>query len=217
MLLFGGPFVLIFYFAFFTNVCARMNGKETYPLKSSATRFDPFAAIPEIRERVGKNAHLITIDARYVGSDGTMNLEANYKPQPNATYVFQVPLDNPPANSSPVGAGHGPGGVWMQTVTVECYQPGQRRTISTFSGSSRSQYFLINEGMEVDRSRPTQRDIEPDVAPSMSTAELWKIALEKGAPKDAVATITANRSGCTFSITGTKVNFYVDYSGKLQN
>lgn len=208
----------ILYLTVFSNTCAKMMGEETYPFKADTKNLDPFAALGEVRQRAGKNARLISIEASYVRSDGTMNLEATYKPAPRISYKFQVPLDKGPKDAPPIGAGRGPNDVWVQDVTVECYEPGQRRHVTRIGGGSRSEYNYINEGMDIDRGSPSMRALAEDLGhPKMSPAALWKIAIEKGASKDAVATINYDKDGYEFYISGTKVRFECDPSGKVKD
>lgn len=205
------------YIMIFTNVCARMMGTETYPFKSDTKHLDPFAAIEEVRAKVGTGARLVEVEADFVRSDGTMDLTATYKPAPRITYKFIVPLDKAPADAPPVGAGRGPDDVWTQQVTVNCYEPGQRRHITRISGGSRTSYNYTNEGMEIDRSTPSMGSLKSDIgAPKITTAELWKMALGKGANKAAVARIEFTDDGYEFSITGTPVRFECGPDGKLK-
>jgi hypothetical protein len=210
---FGG----FMWFVLFSNSGAKMMGAETYPLKSDPKHFDPFAGLAEVRERVGKNAHLIEISAYYVRSDGTMDLEATYKPSPNVTYTFQVPVDKPPSDAPPVGVGSTTrDSVWLQEVEVECYQPGQGRSVSRSSGGTRVSYSYHNEGMDFSRHSPAMQPFKDDIGdPKITTVALWKIALDKGAPKDAVAIINDSGTGYRFNISAAKIFFTCDVAGHL--
>lgn len=203
------------YIVIFTNSCAKMMGEETYPLKSDAKRFDPFAAIPEIRERAGAGARLVEVDASFVRSDGTMDLTATYKPAPRVTYKFEVPSDKGPENAPPIGAGRSPGDVWIVEVEVDVYEPGQRRSVTRISGGSKSQYQYMNEGMDIDRSTPRMGKLKEDIGtPKVTTADLWKQGAAKGAPRDAVATITFDADGYEFRVTGIDADVELDRDGK---
>lgn len=198
-----------------TNTCAKMLGEELYPLKSDPKHFDPFVGIEEVRERIGAKARLVKVDASFVRSDGTMDLTAKYKPAPRVTYEFDVPLDKAPDNAPPVGAGRGPNDVWIQHVRVDVYEPGQGRSVTRISGGSRTQYQYRNEGMDVDRGTPTMGKLKDDIGePKLSTQELWKAGLAKGAPQDAVATITFDEDGYEFSVTGVDARLEFDRNGK---
>ncbi len=218
---FGGAAIvgfigLIFYFTMFSNTCAKMLGEETYPIAGDPKQFDAFAEIPEIRKHIGTEAKLEDIDVYYVRSDGTLDLKASYKPAPYANYRFIVPLKSPPENAPPIGAGRGPDDIWTQSVTVRIYEPGQRRHVTRISGGAKTSYSYSNEGMDVDRGSPSMsnpKNALPD--PKLTLQEMWKLAMEKGVDKNAVATIEYDRSGYSFSITGLKVRLYWDLDGKF--
>ena len=217
-LTFAAALATFIYVVTFTNSCARFNGVETFPLNSSASHFNPFASIDEIRNRVGLNAHLVSIEASYVRSDGTMDLTASYKPAPNVKYSFAVPLDKGPVDMPPVGAGRKPGDVWVQLVDVNCYLPGQMVYVSRMSGRSSSQFSYHNEGMDIKRRRANMATLEPDIGqPKVSTLDLWNMALSKGAPKDAVATIRFDTNGYKFAIAALNIQISLDANGKPIN
>jgi hypothetical protein len=203
------------YIVIFTNSCAKMFGEETYPLKSPANRFDPFVGIEEVRERVGKNAHLVEVEASFVRHDGTMDLTATYRPAPRVTYKFVMPLDKAPDNAPPVGAGRSPGDVWIQQVDVDCYEPGQMRSVTKISGGSTTKYQYHNEGMDIDRRTASMGKLEPDIgAPKVTTSKLWEMAVANGAMKDAVARIKFDKDGYELSITGTPVRVELGPDGQ---
>lgn len=70
---------LILYFTVFSNSCAKLMGEETYPIAGDPARFDPFAAIPDIKSKLGPEAILLEMDASFVRSDGTLDLTAQYQ------------------------------------------------------------------------------------------------------------------------------------------
>lgn len=203
------------YIVIFTNTCAKMMGEETYPLASDPKRFDPFKGIAEARSKAGTGARLVEVEASFVRSDGTMDLTATYKPAPRVTYTFEVPAEKAPSDAPPIGAGRSPGDVWLQRVRIECYEPGQRRSVTRISGGSRSQYQYTNEGMDVDRGTPQMGKLPEDIGdPKVSTVDLWKAGLAKGAPADAVARITFDKDGYEFSVTGFDARVELDRDGK---
>lgn len=201
----------------FSNVCARMLGQVTYPFKGDTRHLDPFAALGEVRARVGAGAHLTKIEAEFVRSDGTMDLNATYKPGPHITYTFEVPVKSDSGEAPPIGAGGGPGTQMVQRIRVECYEPGQRRSVTRISGNSRTQYSYTNEGMDFSKGSPSMSKLADDIGdPKITTVHLWKIALEKGAPKEAVASIDFDQNGYDFRIRDTKVRFHLDPDGSLK-
>lgn len=206
----------IIYLTTFTNYCARMFGEETYPVAGDPSRFDPFASIAHIRSKVGAKAILLEVRASFVRSDGTLDLNAKYRPAPDANYDFRAPVTKEPKDAPPVGAGRKPGDVWVQNVSVRVYEPGQHRSVSRISGSSRSSYSYVNEGMDIDRATPQMGSLEdglPD--PKLTAKEMWDFAISKGADKDAVARISYEEDGYEFNITGLNFYLYWDIDGKL--
>lgn len=175
---------------------------QTFAL-ANPERFDPFAQFGAVQRRVGQEARLISIRATGVRSDGTMDLTAGYSPAPRATYEFFAPTAKNAAKMPPVGAGRRPGDIWAEEVTAECFCPGTRSRISKVSGNVSASYYRVNQGLTVDRREPTM--IDPNTAvpnPKVGVAEMWKEALAKGAPKDAVAIIEYDLKGYRFTISG---------------
>lgn len=210
----GGFVFLILYLTLFSNTCARMMGEETYPVSGNPRAFDPFAALPEIRAKVGEKAALMEIEANYVKSDGTLDLKASYKPAPNATYTFILPLDETPKDAPPIGAGRGPNDVWTQRVTVRVYEPGQRRHVRRISGGSSAEYSYHNEGMDIDRGTAAMGNLDRALSePRLNAKEMWKVALERGADKDAVANIEYEYGGYTFRISALNISLHWDKDG----
>lgn len=207
-------FAVMSYVAFFTNAFARSQGVETFPVSQSAARFDPFAELAEVRRRVGVGAHLRSIEAKFVRSDGTMDLSATYSPAPKAIYQFVMPPLKAPATAPPIGAGRKPGDDWIQEVEVECYRPGQMRFVSRSSGGSTTKFQYRNEGMDISRDSPRMGRIEPEIGdPKVTCPTLWQMAIAKGAPTDAVATIGFDSSGYHLYIAGVKAHVSLDASG----
>jgi hypothetical protein len=204
----------ILWFTVFSNGCARVMGIETYPLTGDVRHFKPFKELGQIRAKAGPGAVLTEIEASYVRSDGTMDLKADYTPAPTVEYTFYVPA-KPPENLPPVGvAGRTAGDAWFQRVRITCGQIGQVRSVTRMSGGSRSSFSYANEGMEIDRDTPQSGKEEHDLGdPKLSCADLWAMAMKKGAPKDAVAVIRYRDRGYEFSISGS-VSFELDASGK---
>ncbi len=206
-----GGFVAGIVYVSCSNFMGNMMGEKTYAISGDNRHFDPFAKLPEIRSRVGKDARLTEIRANFVRPDGTMDLEAKYTPFPTANYTFQRPLDKPPENAPPIGAGRGPDDQWFVEVRVSCYQPGQRRQVSRTGGGVSTRYQYTHLGMDVDEGTPQSGKLEaglPD--PKCSTQKLWETAIARNARGDAVARIEYGKGGYIFSIDGTGIRFQCD-------
>lgn len=154
--------------------------------------FDPIAALPEVKKYAGEDVHLIDVYARYVRSDGTLDLNAKYEPY--VTYRFYRKLDAPPPDAPPLGAGGG--AQWFLPITVRLQTP--------------EMAFLTMHRYELaPTSDPPQADV-PE--PTCSFAALWSIAIEREAPPEAVAVIQYGSSGYSFSIEDTNIRLRFDHN-----
>lgn len=183
---------------------------ETFELKGDPAHFDPITSLGEIRSHFDAHAKLSSLRLQYVRSDGTMDLTAGYKP--TATYTFYRELTEPPKNAPPVGAGGTSNGKWYEPVTAEVYEPGQWRHVE----SNNSEYNYMNKGIELDRSTATHLPSAFVEDPHCSIAEFWKVAIEKGAPSEAVATITYGERGYDFRIIQTSIGLQFGHDCQLK-
>lgn len=211
---FVGAMAAVF-FATCTNVFAKMLGTETYPISGDPTHFDPLAALPEVTAKVGSGAVLTELDAWYVGSDGTMNLNAGYSPAPYTEYTFEIPAKDPPKEMPPIGAGRSEGDVWIQEVTVKVYEPGQMRSVTRMSGGSTTRFSYRNEGMDISRSNPRMGKLGKALEPKPTIKDMWELAQKAGASAEAVARVDYRSSDRSFSISGASVDLRWNEDGKL--
>jgi hypothetical protein len=191
-------------------------GEDTREVPGDAAAFDPIASYAEIEAYAKGEAasiEFIEMDATYVKSDGTLDLTAeSYFPQ--VTSRFAIPAERP-EDAPPIGAG-GSTGDYEQLVTIKAFQPGQMRSVTTLSGGSRTSYTYKHLGLERDIDGPTpvaQRETMP--APSCSFAELWEAAIQRDAPRDAVAIIKYDDGEYRFSISAVSIYLEFDQSCKL--
>lgn len=189
--------------------------EETFELTGDPTHFDPIASVNEVRSHIDTNAKLSSIDIMYVRSDGTMDLKVtSYRP--NVTYDFYRELAEPPKDAPPVGAGGTTTGKWYEPVEADVYEPGQWRHVSKMGGGVSTEYSYMNKGIDLDRSDPTT---SPDTFvddPKCSAKDLWKIAIQKGAPADAVANIDYDDGGYNFYISNADINLDFGMDCKLK-
>ncbi|MCC6629374.1 MAG: hypothetical protein IT340_18475 [Chloroflexi bacterium] len=178
-------------------------GIEQRPIPGDPHRFDPAAGLATAREFAGDGAELVAIRLGGVRSDGTLDLQASYRPTPDAEYRFARRLAQPPPNAPPVGAGGSASGVWYEPVVVRFSEPGQRRRVSATGGSA---IDYITTGLDRRTEAPTATATALAPPPVCTAAALWQQARTRGAPADAVARIEYNRDGYTFIISGTPVN-----------
>lgn len=176
---------------------------DTREVPGDPTRFDPIASYQAVRDYAGDNTELVSIDAYYVRSDGTLDLTVtNYTPR----VVYEFTRETPrPADAPPIGAG-GTAGKWYENISIEAYQPGKWWSVSSSSGD----YSFMNKGMEREVEKPTSSQPTTVPAPRCSFADLWAEALKHDAPRDAVAIIEYDRYGYRFSISGLSIDLRFD-------
>jgi hypothetical protein len=165
--------------------------------------FDPIANYEAIKQYAGENVQLVEINAIYVRSDGTLDLKADLKPGPNVEYKFVREI-KPPGEAPPIGAGVGESGMQWQTVDVNVGNVGQTVYVNRMGGSVNARYHYTNKGMQRTEGSPSGTNYETTIPdPVCSFASLWKQAIDRGAPAEAVAVISFVERGYTFEIRDT--------------
>ncbi len=207
-----GVVVLIWHFGLQPLFESGMGMADTRPVPGDPAHFDPLAALPAVRAYAGEDVQFISMEARFVRSDGTLDLTAeSYRPEVTYTFVREV---SPPADAPPLGAGGSASAIWYQTITITAYRPGQWRNVVTGS----TEYNYMNQGMERDTRDP---DNDPPGAiiaePTCGLQTLWAVALEREAPAGAVAVIRYISDSYTFTIQDTNVNLRFDDSCQMVN
>lgn len=184
--------------------------KNSIAVVGDVTVFDPILAIPgQVSDFAGDEVKLISLEAKFVKSDGTMDLTAGYHAR--ADYEFVRVLDEPPADAPPVGAGGSLDDLWFEPVRVSVYDPGVVRHITSTGGNFSYSGNYVHKGMEIDVGKPVSKLSKPWVdMPVCSFGSLWTLAIGKGAPKDAVATITYDENGYEFVIRDAKIDLLFD-------
>lgn len=175
---------------------------ETRPISGDVSRFDPLASLTEARAFAGEGVQLASLRAAYIRADGTMDLNATYDPKPDTEYVFvrEVPR---PENAPPVGVAGSTDGPWYEVITIRAYQPGQTSRITSTGGGINFSGQFTNQGYSRRAAEPTTSLFDPPtVDPACPFTQLWSVALERGAPADAVAIITYDADGYTLVISG---------------
>jgi len=171
-------------------------------LPGDPAHFDPVASFPAVSALAGEGARLVQLDARFVGSDGTLDLTARYQPSPTVEYRFARPAPAP-KDAPPLGAGRQAGDEWFVPIEVTAARPWQWHTVSRSKGGIRTRYQYVDLGLtarERDVRSGTPNRFAPP--PACSFAGLWQLARERGAPATAVATIRYDATGYRFEIAG---------------
>jgi hypothetical protein len=179
---------------------------ETYPVPGAMAAFDPVGSLPQISEKVGAGFHLVNLELTSVGSDGKLDLTADYEPKPLARYRFErVESGTEDRKPLPQGAST-PTQTLVEAVEVVIGEPGESHLVTqTTSGSS---YGFVSEGMDFSRSKPVK--MAPTAAidihrPSLS--KMWELAKVAGAAEHAVAKVKFSKALTEFVIEGTNIQF----------
>lgn len=181
---------------------------DTVPPPGDPRHFDPVAAYGEVAAFAGAEVRLTSLAARFVRSDGTMDLKADYRPSPTAQYRF-VREVAAPADAPPVGAGGNADGRWHERVHVEVSRPWQFRSVRRVGGSGGASYQYFNRGMERRTDPPSgyaPGDAVP--APTCPFRRLWAEAIARGAPATAVAVIEYDARGYEFRIDDVRFSMH---------
>lgn len=199
LMMFGLPILLgIFY-------------EDTWFLPGDARNFDVTATFAEVQKHAGDDVQLVSIEAYYVRSDGTIDLKAEYTPYVRYTFVRE--LDEPPDDAPPIGAGGNLDDRWYERVEVMVERPWKSWSV-TSGGSS---YTYYNLGMDRDTSDPAAGlpgNLVPP--PTCPFAMLWEKAMQRDTPRSAVAVIRYDEQGYHFSVNSTPYNFDFDFDCNLK-
>ncbi len=205
-----GLVVLMGFCAGFQGCC---NYNDSIEPPGDISNFNPTASFPEIQAYAGEDAKLREIKARYVRSDGTMDLEAEYKPSLQYIFVRKSHQDN----DKPLGTGTKNRAYEEVEVTVS--KPGWVHRSSVGGGGINSESTERNKGMYQEISFTRERDYrETTRAPKCSFAKIWKKARKlETIDKSAVAVITYDYLGYEFVINDLKVRLFFDKDCKPES
>jgi hypothetical protein len=181
--------------------------EETWYVPGNASHFDPVQVYPDVQAYAGEGAQLLKMEAYYVRSDGTLDLNADYSPSPSVTYRFFRPSTREAENKAPLGvpgAASNPSGQAYEPVIVKLSRPYQMYNVRSSSG----EYSYMNFGMDRDVGVPASGNPGTLLeAPACSFADLWAMAIDVAeAPPEAVAVIIYDQSGYLFEIYNTNID-----------
>jgi hypothetical protein len=193
--------------------CAACDLEGTKPVPGPTTRFDPVSAAPRVAAFAGDGAALVRLEARFVREDGTQDLEADYVGHATAAeYVFSRLAATGGGPPAPLGAS--PARSPRDSVTVTIQRPAWVH-VHRIGGGSEVEGNFKHLGMErTESGESSAADSVP--LPSCSFADLWRVARRHDAPAGAVAHITYDKAGYTFTIDGTPLTIQLDMSCRLK-
>jgi len=158
------------------------------PIPGDAAHFDVITTYPQIAAFAGTDFHLERVSMKFVKSDGTLDLTADYGA--SVSYYFAHVLDKSAANGAPVGVSNSVGPT-AELAFVNISKPGLK-------SPNKNQYYDFG----MDRSASTATAWTGTLAdvPTCSLKALWDAAIQKGASAEAVATIDYDSTGYRFVI-----------------
>jgi hypothetical protein len=173
---------------------------------------DALAILPEVKAFAGEDACLVSAEAQYVRSDGTIDMKASYVPAyaDVIAYEFVVPFEPPsPDRSLPIGVRPPVSTETVASVEVRITNPQLVDAGGTWGGTTthdprRHRGMLRREGV---REPKPHRVVPP---PRCTLAGLWAEAIRHGAPADAVATIRYDWRGYRLQILHTEHDLRFD-------
>jgi hypothetical protein len=176
-------------------------GVETREVPGDPRAFDPIAALPDVAAFAGDGAQLVSISIGLVRADGTLDLDAEFTPKPDVRYAFVREVSRPD-DAPPPGAGGANTGPWYEEIDIHAYDPGARRQVTRIGDGSGSVVRYTNKGMDRSVGEIVSGPIDLAPAPACAIDDMFAVAIERGAPADAVARIEYDSAGYRFSITG---------------
>ena len=155
----------------------------TVPAPGPVERFDPVAPLAQIAAFAGPQAELLELRAIFVKADGTLDLDADYRPSVRYRFTALASKDDVEAQGPRApGSGFGPNDRVVVEVDVHRAQ---------MMGGTRGgrRYGYKDRGMSRTVQSKADKDAVKVAPPTCSFADLWRTAKASGAPGDVVAII----------------------------
>ncbi len=162
---------------------------ETAAVPGDPGHFDPIASYEQVHQFAGADLDLGYLLIDYVRADGTLDLTAPYDPR--VQYRFFRELSTPPPSAPPVG---------VQGVTEQPWDDMNE---------------ILIQPRRMLSSRGNVQGLKRLPAPICSMKTLWGVAIARGAPKDAVASVFYDSTGYHFRIENTRFDMDFDPTCKL--
>lgn len=192
--------------------------EHSQAIPGDATRVDPVRVFPQVQAYAGVGARLVSVEARSVHMDGTLNLMETYVPSPSVNYVFVADAVSD-KKSPPPGVLSQENDRTKQKVTIVLSRPGEIRYVTRTSASGRSRYNYVNYGMKREEfGAGTASSLETAGIPTCLFTDLWKVALQKKTDlsPQTVASITYAANEYHFEIPGTDVDLLFSANCRLK-
>lgn len=192
-------------------IIAKFN-RNNKPVPGDPHRFDPVASLTAVAAFAGHDSQLVGFEARFVRSDGTLDLTADYNPEVKYSFHRVVKASD---SNKPLGAGGGPGPRYVP-VTVQVWKPGRIMFHHRIGGGVSSKWNEMEFGMRRTEGSEQASPAGKPVSPKCPLKNLWQTAIQKGAPSEAVATISYDGNwGYRFTIADTDVRLTFNHDCKI--
>ncbi|RPJ09771.1 MAG: hypothetical protein EHM28_00555 [Spirochaetaceae bacterium] len=217
-----GLVLQVIFLAFFSGC-----DENTATVPGRVDAFDPVACLDAVATYAGKDVLLVELYAKYVRPDGTLNLQAEYKP--DVRYRFFG--TGKPANATPepkkpdlplgVPRMDAPREVIPYWEYTSVYIENPHWEEYTINGDDAQKWHggmtQVFGGKTEDYAEIEKlRAVCSALPPVLSFGIIWKRAIEAGAPSgDVVANIEYKAGVYRFYIDGTKYEYYFDEDGRL--
>ncbi len=197
--------------------------------------FDPVAQVPDL---IGEGGSLVSLSARYVRPDGTIDIKAKYVRKGETVVKFQVVRYDPdpvPAETKPVKEKKSDAPLSTEpppqptsypmvsppyehaTVIIARPDSGVTRTTGSGYPTGGRQEWWRRLGMSSYTKRYTQSLEGAVPLPVLSFSEIWEKAINLGTPENAVAQIDYDVDGYRFSIAYTDIKLDFDIDGRYRD
>lgn len=189
------------------------NTDNTAPAPGNLNAFNPIGAFPKIAAFAGEQAGIVEIVAKYVLPNGTMDLEAEYKPNVEYRFVvFRSAKDYRDEGPLPPGAKRDD----YRYVNIKVFEPSTYH-VTIGAGRHSSERLTKNKGMERHVSSTTDNNEEVIPPPKCDFSELWKNIPNSQAYKNDSAVIKYSKEGYKLELNGAKKTFWfkLDCSNRI--
>lgn len=167
--------------------------------------FDPVASFEAMAAYAGPDARLVSLQAWFVRTDGTLDLEADYRPRVTAEFVTRA-TEADVAAQGPRAPGSGFAVGDPLDTALDVRAPHWQHVSS---GGSEWDEKHLGMGRRPGGKASARKFAD---TPTCPFRQLWQQAKQRGAPTDVVAIIRYDATGYTFEANGRdfKVRFAAD-------
>jgi len=202
-------------FIFFITRVISYSDNNQANVPGDSSNFDVIQTYNNVHAFAGSSSKLYSIEAYYVNSKGTMNLNATLLPSPYIDYEFETEIPAP-KNIPPMGAPGGSStGKFYQRTTIHIAQVSMtdkavEKSKAIYSSSNLT--VAMNKQIFNPTGDPENQFEDP---PLCSFKDLWQKALSKDTKFTSLATIKYNQGRYSFSIDQTSISLKFDQKCNL--